>query len=151
MKKPLLPPTYVYLAIAVMLLLHFLLPGPTWLLRPWTYLGFIPALIGVLLNINADNAFKRANTTVKPFQPSSTLVTSGAFSISRHPMYLGFSLLLLGIWIFMGTATPLLPVLALPILLQRVFVPVEEKMMLETFGEDYRQYSRAVRQWLGRF
>lgn len=151
MKKSILPPTYVYLAIAIMLGLHFLLPGPTWLYRPWTYLGLIPVLLGIWLNMNADSAFKRASTTVKPFQKSSALVTSGAFRISRHPMYLGFVLLLFGLWVFLGTATPLLPVLVLPLLLQRIFVPFEEKMMLDTFGEEYRTYMGRVRQWLGRF
>jgi hypothetical protein len=34
-------------------------------------------LIGVALNIVADGAFRRAGTTVKPFQESTILLTGG--------------------------------------------------------------------------
>ncbi|MBN2556252.1 MAG: isoprenylcysteine carboxylmethyltransferase family protein [Anaerolineales bacterium] len=149
MKKPILPPTYFYLALLLMLALHYLLPGPVWLSSPWTFLGLIPFLAGVVFNLLADAAFKAAGTTVKPYESSAQLLTKGVFRISRHPMYLGFILMLGGVWIFMGTMLPLFPLIALGLVLQRAFIPMEERMLREQFGESYEHYANATRKWFG--
>jgi protein-S-isoprenylcysteine O-methyltransferase Ste14 len=65
----------------------------------------------------ADAVFKREQTTVKPFEKSTALVVTGVFQISRHPMYLGMVLILLGIAILMGTLTPLIVVVIFGILM----------------------------------
>ena len=67
-----------------------------------------PFTAGIVLNIVADRAFKQRKTTVKPFQESASLVTSGVYRLSRHPMYLGFVLILLSMAIFAGSLTPML-------------------------------------------
>ncbi len=45
-------------------------------------------------------------TTVKPFEESQALVTGGVFRISRNPMYLGMTLILLGVTLILGSVTP---------------------------------------------
>ena len=66
--RNLLPPTYLYLAVAAIVVLHFLLPGPTIVSSPWRYLGILPLILASALNMLADQAFKRNKTTVKPFE-----------------------------------------------------------------------------------
>ena len=100
--KQILPPTYVLIALVVMLVLHFIFPGIKLIALPWNLLGLIPLVIGVALNLIADSAFRKAGTTVKPFQESTTLLTDGVYRISRHPMYLGFVLILIGVAILLG-------------------------------------------------
>ena len=90
--KKVLPPTYLWISIAIMLILNFLLPLTKIIPWPWNLLGIFPLACGIALNLIADNAFRAAKTTVKPFEESTALVTSGVFRISRHPMYLGFVL-----------------------------------------------------------
>ena len=131
-----------------MVTLHYVLPWRQLIPFPWTFLGAVPLLAGVVLNLSADAALKRHGTTVKPFQESSALVTDGAYRISRHPMYLGFICILLGIAVFMGSATPYAPVLVLWVLIEAVFVRVEERMMAEKFGEEWSRYRARVRRYI---
>lgn len=68
------------------------------------------------------------------------LVTTGVYERVRHPMYAAHllwaaaQLLLLHNWI----AGPAFLVASLPLYMARI--PREEEMMLEKFGEEYRQY-----------
>jgi len=131
MKKQVLPPTYLFISIAMMALLHFLVPVLMFAVYPWNLLGIIPLVTGVTLNLIADTAFKKEQTTVKPFETSSTLITTGVFQISRHPMYLGMILILFGIAILMGSLTPLIVIVIFSILIELVFARIEEKMLEE--------------------
>lgn len=104
--------------------------------------------MGVSLNLIADIAFKKDQTTVKPFEASTSLVVTGVFQISRHPMYLGMVLILLGIAILMGTLTPLVVVAVFGILMELVFVRTEERMLEEQFGATWLAYKTKVRKWV---
>lgn len=140
MKKP-LPPTYFLGAIVVAVALHFLLP-----IRQ--LLSFLWRLIGIALNLVADRSFKTHATTVKPFEKSRNLVTGGVFDVTRNPMYLGMTLIILGIALLLGSATPLVVVIVLPVLFDRVFIAPEERMLEDTFGDDFRKYRKQVRRWI---
>jgi protein-S-isoprenylcysteine O-methyltransferase Ste14 len=83
-----IPPIYLFSAIAIMVLLHFLLPGTKVLALPWNLPGVIPLAFGIIINLSADKSFKKNETTVKPLEKSDRLITKGVFKISRHPMYL---------------------------------------------------------------
>ena len=143
-----IPPVYVYLAIALMAALHFLLPGMDVLDAPWIFLGAVPLAIGIALNLAADGAFKKRGTSVKPLDESAALVTSGAFGVSRHPMYLGFTLILLGIALLAGTLTPFAVVVLFAVFIDAVFIRFEERKMERSFGEEWLAYKRRVRRWL---
>ena len=143
-----LPPTYFLGAIVAAVALHFLLPVRQLLLFPWRLIGIAPLLIGIVLNLVADKSFKKHDTTVRPFEESSKLVTGGVFGITRNPMYLGMSLILLGIALLLGSATPLIVVVVLPVLFDRVFITPEEKMLEDEFGDDFRRYRKRVRRWI---
>jgi protein-S-isoprenylcysteine O-methyltransferase Ste14 len=146
--KKVLPPTYFLAAVVLMAPLHFLLPARQLIAGLWRVLGVVPLAPGVYINLVADRAFKVRETTVKPFEESSALVTDGAFSFSRHPMYLGMVLILAGLAVLAGSLTPWLAVAAFGILMDRYFIPVEESMMKETFGEEYEEYRNRVRRWI---
>ena len=81
-----LPPVLLLVSIVAMVVLHFALPGARLVLGPWRALGAIPLAAGAGLNIWADGHFKKAGTAVKPFEPSSALVETGPFRLSRNPM-----------------------------------------------------------------
>jgi protein-S-isoprenylcysteine O-methyltransferase Ste14 len=146
--KMVLPPTYLWIAIAVMLALHFLLPLTKIIAWPWNLLGIIPLAGGIALNLIADNVFRTARTTVKPFQESTALVTSGVFRISRHPMYLGFVLVLIGLAVILGSLTPFIVVPVFAVLMDQVFIQIEESMLEEKFGQVWLEYKAKVRRWI---
>jgi protein-S-isoprenylcysteine O-methyltransferase Ste14 len=100
------------------------------------------------INLIADGKFHEVETTVKPFEKSSTLVTGGVFRISRNPMYLGFVLILLGIAILLGSLSPYLIVILFWIAMEKVFIETEEKMLESKFGSRWTEYKTSVRRWL---
>jgi protein-S-isoprenylcysteine O-methyltransferase Ste14 len=146
--KKMLPPTYFLLAIALVVLIHLLFPLCQLLVLPWRLLGLLPLTFGIVLNLLADQAFKKIKTTVKPGEPSRAMVTGGVFRVSRNPMYLGMTLALLGIVVLLGSVAPLPVVPAFALLLDRVFVVPEEESLETTFGEAFRQYRERVRRWI---
>lgn len=146
--RKVLPPTYLLLGIVTMAALHMLLPVRHILVLPWRLLGVLPLVLGLALNLAADRQFKQAKTTVKPFQRSSALVTNGAYRICRHPMYLGFVLILSGIAILTGTLSPFLVVPAFVVLIKVLFIREEERMTAEEFGDAWLGYTARVRRWL---
>lgn len=131
-----------------MALLHFLVPVSIVVQYPWTLLGIVPFAAGIILNLLADSAFKQAQTTVKPFEVSTALITNGVFLISRHPMYLGMVLILFGLAVFMGTFTPLIIIVIFAILMEMFFVRTEERMLEQQFGPIWDSYRNKVRKWI---
>lgn len=79
----------------------------------------------------------------------TNLVTTGIYSISRNPAFLGFDLMYIGILLtffnwFLGFTT----VFAVGLFHLQI-VNVEEVFLLETFGHDYLKYRRKVCRYLG--
>ena len=146
--KKVLPPTYLLVSIVIMLALHFLLPVPKIIPTPWNVLGIVPLACGIALNLAADKAFHEVGTTVKPFEESTALLTSGVFRISRNPMYLGYELILIGIAIMLRSLTPYVVIPVFAVLMNRVFIRVEEQMLEEKFGPAWSEYGQKVRRWI---
>ncbi|MFL7807607.1 MAG: methyltransferase family protein [Anaerolineae bacterium] len=146
--KAVLPPTYLLVALILMALLHFLIPVVKFVPVPWNLLGILPLAAGIALNLLADRDFHQAETTVKPFENSSALVTTGVFRISRNPMYLGYMLILLGVGLLLRSLVPLVVIPVFGYLMARVFIRTEERMLQETFGPAWDAYAKRVRRWI---
>lgn len=146
--KRLLPTTYLLIALIMILILHFTVPIVRLIPLPWNLLGLVPLIIGIAINIAADGALHKAGTTVKPFQESSALISSSVYGISRHPMYLGFVLLLMGAAILFGSLSPwvILPIFI--VLMEIIFIRVEEQMLEAKFGTAWLDYKRRVQKWI---
>jgi protein-S-isoprenylcysteine O-methyltransferase Ste14 len=110
--------------------------------------GFLFILLGIILNIWVDIMFKKNKTTVKPYKNPTEFITSGPFRISRHPMYLGMMLILLGATIVSGTLIIFVFPIAFIILMEIFFIPFEEKNLERIFGRKYLSYKSRVRRWL---
>ena len=126
----------------------FFFPGARLIPWPWNLVGLLPMVFGMWLNLDADRALKVHGTTVKPFEQSRVLVTVRSYGISRHPMYLGMVLILLGVAVLLGSLAPFVVALLLWSLLDRRFVRTEERMMHETFGQEWQNYAQNVRRWI---
>ncbi len=146
--KGLFPTHYLLVAILLMLALHFLFPVTRIIPAPWIVFGFIPLAIGIAINLIADKAFHQANTTVKPFEESASLIREGVFRYTRNPMYLGFVLILIGISLLFGSLTPWIIVPIFAIMMDFIFIRVEERMLDEQFGPIWLEYKARVRRWL---
>ncbi len=143
-----MPPAWLLAALATQGLLAWLLPIAEVVPWPWNSAGLLLVAGGIGLAAAADGQFKRHRTTVKPFQPSTTLVTGGAFRLSRNPMYLGLVLVLLGVAVGSQALSPYVVCLGFALLMQLRFVAPEEVMLHEQFGDAYTEYLRRVRRWV---
>jgi len=148
MKTKLMPTTFLLVAMLLCLALNFLIPITYLFLAPINLLGLIPLLIGLWLNLSADRAFKRADTTVKPFEESNSLIEDGVFRFSRNPMYFGFALILLGISILLRSLSPYIVVVLFVLLIDRMYIRYEEQMLETKFGYEWKAYRSRVRKWI---
>lgn len=147
-KAGLLPPSYFFISLIAGVILRLLLPIHQLLPWPLALLGCVPLAFGAWITVWADQIFKQRGTTVKPHLTPSALITNGPFRISRHPMYLGMTLILAGIAMLLGSVTAFIAPLAFALVMQLNFIPLEEESMEHVFGDDYRTYKRRVRCWI---
>jgi protein-S-isoprenylcysteine O-methyltransferase Ste14 len=110
--------------------------------------GLILVVIGVAVAFSALGIFRKRNTTTIPFKTPTSLVTSGPYRFTRNPMYVGLTLVYLGV---AGTRADIWPVIVLPVMLAYVnfiVLPVEERHLQNAFGDAYADYGARVRRWL---
>ncbi len=146
--KKIMPTSYFLILLALSAAVHFLLPSVTVIEAPVSYAGALLIIAGIVLNIQADMAFKRNSTTVKPHIMPSKLVISGAFRISRHPMYLGMFLVLLGESVILGSLLTFIFPFVFAALMECIFIGDEERNLEKAFGKDYAAYRKKVRRWI---
>jgi protein-S-isoprenylcysteine O-methyltransferase Ste14 len=146
--RKVLPPVWLVLTIVTGYALHKLLPIVQLFAEPWKYGGAILIVLGIVMAATAANLFRRADTPVRPFHPSTALVTTGWYRFTRNPMYLGMVIVTCGVAIVQGSLGAWLPVPLFIAILQRRFIRGEEQFLEGIFGEDYRVFKARVRRWL---
>lgn len=78
------------------------------------------------------------------------LVTSGIYSISRNPAFLGFDLVYVGILLMFFNPVLLILSLLAMIMFHLQIVNVEEDFLITAFGEEYLNYRKRAGRYLGR-
>ena len=146
-KKPIrririVPPVYLAAAVAVMIALAWWLPGARIVPAPWNWLGLVPVFGGIGLGIVAARLFARHKTTFVPGRTSSQLLTAGPYRWTRNPVYVAMTMSLVGVALLLGVLTPWLLVPIFVAVIAVNVIPVEEVMLVEAFGEEYRAYRR---------
>lgn len=128
------------------------------LLHRWHVVRLLPARLAVpvgiallllgLIAVPAVLAFRRADTRPEPWKPTTAVVTTGPYRLTRNPMYLGFTLLYLGTTCWVNSVWPLLLLPLVLVLMHYGVITREEKYLEREFGEEYLTYKRRVRRWL---
>lgn len=151
MRKPyfILPAPLVY--IAFFLLAWVLSSIWPWPLpeNPWTlFFGWMAIDASVLLMLWTAWLMLWRKTTLNPYGKPQQLLTEGPFRVTRNPIYvadtlfyMGAALLFADVWVW----------LFLPVVLVAVSFGVirhEERLLMQHFGDDYRNYMNKVRRWL---
>ncbi len=142
------PPYVALLLLAVGAGGHFLLSPENRRLFACPPCGVATIILGFGLILWAGLLFRRRGTTIRPNDRATSLVTSGPFRFSRNPMYLGMTLVLLG----MVFGVDSLPMLIAPVgffgIMSIFRIPDEEQRLREIFGDTYEDYTRRVRRWI---
>lgn len=113
--------------------------------------GLIIFLIGLLLALWARWAlgtmYGVSTGSFAPLQEKHRLVQRGPYALIRHPMYLGYWLVMLGVLLTYRTWTPLaLLIMTVPSFYRRA--RREEISLEEIFGEEWQSYVKHVPMFL---
>lgn len=144
MQRLFLPPV----AFALGLIGVAVLPGPIVLPDLLRLSGVLPGSAGLLLLASARRSYQRRGSEIHTFREPRSLVTTGAFRISRNPMYLGLCGVLAAAALVAGTPWGWLVVIAFAGLCQGWYIPFEERAAEEAFGEPYRAYRARTPRWI---
>ena len=77
------------------------------------------------------------------------LVVSGPYRLSPNPMYVSGLFAWLGWAVFYGSPAVLVGMVLLWLLFTVRVIPYEERQLEALFGDEYREYKRSVRRWIG--
>ncbi|MEO7359042.1 MAG: isoprenylcysteine carboxylmethyltransferase family protein [Gemmatimonadaceae bacterium] len=110
--------------------------------------GAAIAVAGLTLAAVAAATFRKAKTAIMPHHSAALIVDYGPFAFSRNPMYLGMSIVYVGLTIMYNSGWPLI---MLPLILTALFTLVisrEERYLHSAFGQVYADYQHKVRRWI---
>jgi len=110
--------------------------------------GFAFVAIGFALAAVSVRSFRRAGTTVVSGEPSTALVVTGPYQVTRNPIYIGLVLMYFGLAVILTSLWVLLLLIPVLAILQRGVVEREEAYLERQFGEAYRKYQARVPRWL---
>ena len=117
----------------------------------WVVLGFFLLIIGGIIELMVrlelmDKAkFPSLNSTkLLQIVKGHLLITDGMFKYIRHPLYVGRILLSFGIGLI-GSSVYGLVLIAIGIMFTPFRIQIEEKMLLNEFGDAYRAYQKTTK------
>lgn len=150
--EPLERATYVWLASLLFILTLWAwvpVPGTLWNaagLGAWILLAGCAA--GLILTAVAASALDPLDLSGvrqafgRPIRDDRTLSTTGAYRLVRHPIYLGWLLIVWCVPVMTGTR---LVFAAISTLYLVVAIPLEERQMRQILGRPYDEYATTVR------
>lgn len=110
--------------------------------------GAVLGVAGIVLGIAGFLEFRRAGTDVRPERPTTALVTTGPFRLSRNPLYISQVLFYLAIAVAADSGWALALIVPTIAVIRFGVIAREEAYLERRFGEDYRRYKAVVRRWL---
>lgn len=116
--------------------------------RTLRLVGIAEIAIALALMGWAMSTFLRFRTPIIPIHRARALVNEGPFKLTRNPMYLGFTVLYLGITF---VANAFWPLVFLPEAIAMTYlfaIRLEEAYLTREFGDAYREYCSRVRRWI---
>jgi protein-S-isoprenylcysteine O-methyltransferase Ste14 len=105
-------------------------------------LGLVLLIAGTVLREWAIVTLGRFFARTVQIEQGHRLITSGPFRWIRHPAYTGMLIMDASILLALGTWVGALVMLALMLLAALYRIRVEEKALIETFGDEYRAYQQ---------
>ena len=131
-------PAYVslFLYLLTSRLDPFHVPMPVWL----RCVGALIFLVGDLLTLWAHQALGKLWSPVLEIREEHRLVTSGPYRYVRHPIYASFLVICAGLALLSANWLIAVTWFAGAAIIFRRRISAEEEMMIEEFGDEYRDY-----------
>jgi protein-S-isoprenylcysteine O-methyltransferase Ste14 len=142
-------PPLVYLgSIALGLVLNLLWPARLVPPSVSTPVGAMVTVLAIALFVSAVRTLRAAGTPIPGNRPTTTIVRAGPYRFSRNPIYLAFSLLQLGLSLWVNSLALLITLIPAVALMGLVVIPREERYLEARFPSEYLPYKASVRRWL---
>jgi protein-S-isoprenylcysteine O-methyltransferase Ste14 len=122
--------------------------------QPWRWIAALPSILGFAVAMRCVWDFGHTGRgTPAPIAPPKHLVVVGFYRYVRNPMYVGFLIGWIGLWIVFGWLNwPAIVVAFLVAFGVMAFVRLyEEPTLRKLFGPAYDEYRRNVPRWIPRF
>ena len=143
------PPVLWVLLVAAGIGLDFLVPLPFMPAGfPAAWVGVGVWLAGFALAALAIRQFRRAGTEVQTHTPTTAIVDTGVFAVSRNPIYLGAHIGTVGVAIALDSLWILAMLVPFHLVIRYGVVAHEETYLERKFGNAYLAYKARVRRWL---
>jgi len=110
--------------------------------------GAALAACGFVMIGMGTRRFLAAGTNIPPTLPTTALVVEGIYGRTRNPLYLGTTLVYLGLSVAAGSLWAIVLVLPLLRVINVGVVAREERYLERKFGDAYRAYKARVRRWV---
>ncbi|MDE1921715.1 MAG: isoprenylcysteine carboxylmethyltransferase family protein [Candidatus Omnitrophica bacterium] len=143
-----IPPVYFCISLFLSIVLNYAAPVAPIIVFPYTCSGFVVMWLGFVLLGLARRLFKINNIPLRPGEEVAVLLVGGPYKFTRNPIYLGFTIILIGASISLGTLTSWAGPIAFWLVINSIFIPFEEKKLESAFGKRYIEYKQKVRRWL---
>lgn len=106
-------------------------------------LGLALFVVGMIIAFVAVFTLRRFYYSTLVITEDHQLITNGIYRFTRHPIYLGVTIAIIGIPVFVSSLFGLLIMfLLIPIILYRI--KMEERLLTEEFGDAYRRYQETT-------
>lgn len=144
------PPPLIFLG-GLMLggLLWWFLPQKSLLPFGWNLVvGILLVASGLTTIVTAIVQMRRAETNVEPWKPTTKILDTGLYGISRNPIYVAMSAAYIGIAFIFNSFWLLPPLILVLLLIHYGVILREEKYLERKFADEYLNYKNRVRRWL---
>ncbi len=145
-----LPPLIFLGFLATATVLEAIVPLPVVAAHPFPRYLAGAALVACAFVMIAmgTRRFAAAGTNVPPTLPTTALVVDGIYRRTRNPLYLGLTLVYLGLGVAAGSLWAIGLVVPLLWVINVGVVMREERYLERKFGNAYRAYKARVRRWI---
>lgn len=142
------PPLLLLFAIALSYLVSRMFPGLTFNDASFNILGLALVPAGIALILWAGDTLTRHKTTTRHQGKPSKLVSTGPYSWSRNPIYLGFLLISIGTALLFANVLAFVGPVIFFAFTSLLIIPFEEEMLTKVFGKSYKSYTKHIRKWV---
>jgi protein-S-isoprenylcysteine O-methyltransferase Ste14 len=91
---------------------------------------------------------RRRQTNILPHRAAGRLVTTGPFSFTRNPIYVGNATLMAGVGVAFGNLWFVLLGVVSALAVDRLAIRREERHLAARFGQEWIDYASRVPRWL---
>lgn len=143
------PVSLFFIVLIFSITVEFLVYPKTFLLHTtYPIVGIILLLISLIITLYAYQEFRNHNTPYKPNEIPIYLITTGIYRFSRNPIYLALVLSHAALGLILGSLYLMGGSFLLFVLIDRIIVTHEEKILYESFKSEFDRYKNSTARWI---